>query len=157
MVHSAELYTTIRYVVPADTSFTITYPAGTTEMWFEPSSQTDEVNATNQTDSQPIITFTNTGNVEEYFDIKINETNEASIVLKCGSLYGSWQDECDCEGTTNDPMTATKCCNITTTNSRVNASALAISDTQTLWCWGKFESTPYGTYVRNMTSTSATS
>jgi hypothetical protein len=151
------LYTTVKYIVPQDLAFTISYPAGTTEMWFQPSLQTAEVNATNQTSGQPIILYTNTGNVVEYYDLAINETNPATITLKCGPANGAYQAACGCEGSTGSPMLATKCCNVTTATSRVNASSIAIGATQPLWCWAQFVSTPYGTYLRNMTSNSSAS
>ena len=154
LVLGATLTTTVKYVVPNDLSFTITYPASTTEMWFEPTTQTDEKNATNQTSTTPIIIYTNTGNVAEFFNINLDSNPPATIVHKCAPINAGWQATCDCEGATGSPMSATRCCNVTTGSSRVNASSLAIGGTQTMWCWAKFVSSPAGTTTRTLTSTS---
>jgi hypothetical protein len=155
LTYASTVTTTVKYIVPNDLSFTITYPTATTEMWFEPSSQTEEKNATNQTSTTPIIIYTNTGNIAEFYNININTNNPASIVLKCAPLNAGYQSSCGCEGA--GTMSASQCCNITTGSSRVNVSSTAISATQTMWCWAQFTSSPAGTTTKTMTSTSAAS
>ncbi|MEW6328599.1 MAG: hypothetical protein AB1468_00630 [Candidatus Micrarchaeota archaeon] len=145
--------TLVRFYVPESLSFTITYPATTVFILFQSTGSNAVVNASNQTSAQPIITYTNTGNIAEYYYVKFNVSGPPSgINMSCGPVFASWQSSCWCQGSTNSPANATKCCNITTTFSKMNETATAISATQTMWCWANFTGASAGTVERNITS-----
>ncbi len=149
--------TTVRFFIPGDLSFTISYPATTVFILFSATGPTCEVNASNQTDTMPIMNFTNTGNTAEYYNMKLDAT-VTGATMKCGPLYSSWQSVCDCQaGTSTTSGTAAICCNITTTNVRINATGTTVGLNQTAWCWAQFVSASAGTTDRTLTVNASSS
>lgn len=159
MLAYGDTNTIVRFVVPSDLSFTVTVTAGTYIILFNSSGPTiPDINASNQTSTNPVLNFTNTGNTNEYFNIKLDYAAPTGVVMKCGPAFGSWQASCECQaGGAQAYANSTACCNITTTNVKVNNSATAVGGSQPLWCWANFSSVTAGTYDRNLTSNASTS
>ena len=140
------------YIVPTVVDFTIYMPTDTTTITFELASITEGGrNASNQTDTIPIMKIMNTGNAPIYIDLNLTAANPSWAILQCSPAFAGWQAQCACQGgTAVTTATSTTCCNITTTYIRMNSSATAVNNNQTVWCWGNFTSAVAGTTTRTM-------
>ncbi len=148
---------TVLYVVATSVDFSITYPATTTTITFDITTPTmSGLNASNQTNTQPILLFQNTGNVDTYYDLNLTATNPTWATLQCGPAFGSWQTQCGCAGATGSPATDAKCCNLTTAYSRINATITAINGYQRVWCWTNTSSAVAGSTSRTMSINGST-
>jgi hypothetical protein len=113
---------------PADTSFTVSLPAGTTIISFiSLNKSSKEIQAQNQTSIAPIINITNTGNIAQNFKIRI--LNETPTWV---SLYG---DDAY-------PYSSGVIVNAT---AQTVISNLASGLSKGIWLWSNFTSAPKGT------------
>jgi hypothetical protein len=113
---------------PADTSFTVSLPAGTTIISFiSLNKSSKEIQAQNQTSIAPIINITNTGNVAQNFKIRI--LNEAPSWV---ALYG-------------DDAYLYSSGVIVNATAQTVISNLASGLSKGIWLWSNFTSAPKGT------------
>jgi len=75
----------MRWIVPSDTTFSVSVSGGAATIDFSPASKTEtEVEATGQiaASSVPILNITNDGNINMNFSNNLNEAKEAWSVVK---------------------------------------------------------------------------
>jgi len=78
----------MRFIVGADTSFTVSLAGIETEIEFEPATKdSKEVEPNSQVDGTPIVEVTNTGNVDLTFTHKVNDTMPTFVAVSYDSSY----------------------------------------------------------------------
>ena len=79
---------TLNWIVPEDTTFTVALAGAETTIDFNPTNKSSkEVMADSQTDSVPIITVTNQGNVIANYTAQVTANLPTWVVLKGKSSY----------------------------------------------------------------------
>jgi len=138
IAHADTANVTVKWTIPQDISFSVSYPTGLTAIEFEPSSAsfTNEP-AKNQDDTTPAMRVTNTGNVNIDISAVFTSdfpTNVTEFRLNTANDYTGgwyWTDANE------------------TTNSQTIVSSLAPGSSEDFWAWssstGKvpYSATPY--------------
>ena len=126
---------TVKWSIPADTSFTVTFAGSQTQINFTASGKTDtliEPDGQNAAAETPIITIENTGNTDLDFRCKLTSSKPSWATIKVSSQ--------------NDHTTATE---FDTTYTLIYASALPGSSTP-MYLWSNVTNAPAGDTTREL-------
>jgi len=120
---------TIKWIVPQDTTFTVALAGAETEIIFNATNKSSlEVNARSQTDSVPIITISNQGNIPANYTAQVTAFLPSWVTLKGKKTY--------------DYGTADT---ITNTTGTLIDTNVASGNNATYWLWSDFSNGVYGT------------